>query len=105
MHEPDRRRRANTMEAIDQALHSLRQSGLVQRLNRQRRLRSLKQRIAASQPLKVVIGAGPTTFAGWIETERDLLNITSAEDWRRLFQPASIDRLLAEHVWEHLSPW
>ena len=66
-------------------------------------LSRLRRLIAAMDPLKVVIGSGPTSFRGWIETDRDSLDITSPADWRRLFKPATIDRLLAEHVLEHLS--
>lgn len=68
-----------------------------------RRRRSLLQRgIASLRPLNIVIGAGPTKFDGWLETDREVLDITSADNWRSLFKPASIDRILAEHVFEHL---
>jgi predicted SAM-dependent methyltransferase len=90
------------MNVFRYAPHSLKQTILYRRLSSQRRLRRLQKEIAISRPLNVVIGAGPTKFNGWLETDKDLLNITSPDDWRRLFKPASIDRLLAEHVWEHL---
>ena len=35
--------------------------------------------------------------------DRAILDVTSPDDWRNLFEPNSIDRLLAEHVLEHLS--
>jgi predicted SAM-dependent methyltransferase len=54
-------------------------------------------------PLKVVIGAGHSQLEGWLLTDKKILDITRPGSWRRLFSPASIDCLLAEHVLEHLS--
>ncbi|SDR93603.1 Predicted SAM-depedendent methyltransferase [Paenibacillaceae bacterium GAS479] len=53
--------------------------------------------------MKVVIGAGLTKFEGWISTQEDEFNLLSLESWNELSEPASIDALLAEHVWEHLT--
>ena len=53
--------------------------------------------------MKVVIGAGQTTFDGWVSTQEDELNLLSLESWNKLSEPESIDALLAEHVWEHLT--
>jgi len=75
---------------------------ITNRLGWQWRIRRLKKLIAVTQPLNVIMGAGPTKFEGWLETDRDILNIARPEDWRGLFSPASIDRLLSEHVFEHL---
>ncbi|PID57832.1 hypothetical protein CSB45_06320 [candidate division KSB3 bacterium] len=68
-------------------------------IQRQRLHRHLK----SADPLKVIVGAASSSYEGWYATDRDLLDIRSASDWKRLFRPASIDRLLAEHVLEHLS--
>jgi predicted SAM-dependent methyltransferase len=76
---------------------------LYRRLSRQRHVRGLRKRIAVAKPLNVLIGAGSTSFRGWIPTDRTVLDISSPNDWRRLFKPGSIDRLLAEHVFEHLT--
>jgi predicted SAM-dependent methyltransferase len=65
--------------------------------------RALRQEMQAACPLKVVLGAGETRFDGWFNTDTDILNITAPADWIALFAPGSIDRLLAEHVFEHLS--
>jgi len=59
--------------------------------------------MAGVSPLNVIIGSGEVAIPGWFETDMAVLDITSRSDWRRLFKPASIDRLLAEHVLEHLS--
>lgn len=50
-----------------------------------------------------MLGAGPITFDGWFQTDKELLDVTSPEDWSILFKPESIDYLLSEHMLEHLS--
>lgn len=72
-------------------------------MRRQQELRRLQQQIRSTEPLNVVLGSGGTQFEGWIMTDADVLDVTSARDWERLFRPDSIDRLLSEHVFEHLS--
>ncbi len=66
-------------------------------------IEKLRRAIASAAPLNVVIGGGQTSFAGWIFTDRDFLDITNPNEWSILFQPNSIDRILCEHVLEHLS--
>lgn len=53
--------------------------------------------------MKMIIGAGQTKFEGWIPTQEDELNLLTIEDWEKLFSIESIDAILAEHVWEHLT--
>ena len=57
----------------------------------------------AGQPVKIIIGAGQTHFPGWIATDIPAFDIRRPPHWRRLFPPASINNLLAEHVFEHLT--
>ncbi|MCA0970924.1 methyltransferase domain-containing protein [Halobacillus litoralis] len=53
---------------------------------------------------RVVIGAGEhSNNPGWIETQESELNLLKKEDWNRRFDEGSIDAVLAEHVWEHLT--
>jgi predicted SAM-dependent methyltransferase len=73
------------------------------RVRREYGLSRLRRQIRAASPLNVVIGGGERDYAGWIKTDRDLLDITRPLDWQALFRPDSIDRLLCEHVLEHLS--
>jgi len=73
------------------------------RLRRANDVRKLREKIQSTRPLKVVIGSGGTSFDGWITTDVHLLDITNQRDWQQLFKPGSIDRLLSEHVLEHLS--
>jgi predicted SAM-dependent methyltransferase len=58
----------------------------------------------STENIKVVIGSGGTNLDGWISTDKDNLNILVEDDWSRYFNKNSLDALLAEHVWEHLTP-
>lgn len=61
-------------------------------------------RRALSRPCRVILGAGGISNPeGWIPTEKDALNLLIPDNWQACFRPASIDALLAEHVWEHLT--
>lgn len=53
--------------------------------------------------VRVIIGAGPQRIEGWLATDIDRLDIVKESSWGRLFEPNGIDRILAEHVLEHLS--
>jgi YD repeat-containing protein len=64
--------------------------------------RSLRKRLLA-QPRRVVIGASGVFEHGWIATDSHELNLLRPASWETYFEPASIDALLAEHVWEHLT--
>lgn len=64
-----------------------------------RRLRAL-----ATQPCrKIVIGSSGTAFDGWVSTDRQVLDLTSEGTWSEYFPTDSLDAILAEHVWEHLT--
>jgi predicted SAM-dependent methyltransferase len=67
--------------------------------------RRLRRRLAASpNQRRIVLGASGQYAPGWIPTEIEFLNLLRPGDWERFFQPDSIDAMLAEHVWEHLTP-
>jgi predicted SAM-dependent methyltransferase len=66
---------------------------------RARRLR----RDLMQEPRRVVIGASGVFEPGWVPTDSDQLNLLRPESWLEFVQPGSIDVLLAEHVWEHLT--
>ena len=55
-------------------------------------------------PRRIVLGASAMHDQGWIPTDIEYLNLLCAPDWERFFAPGSLDALLAEHVWEHLTP-
>jgi len=75
----------------------------LRRLERRRRVRALRAEMLGADPLNVSIGAGTFDPSGWFATDLYLLDITSPRDWRGLFEANSIDRLMAEHVLEHLT--
>lgn len=53
--------------------------------------------------MRVILGAGQTNYEGWITTQEGDLNLLSISDWDKLFSIESVDAMLAEHVWEHLT--
>jgi predicted SAM-dependent methyltransferase len=63
-----------------------------------------RRRLAAAPVKRLVIGASSKHDRGWIPTERDYLDLCRPEQWEQMLAPASLDALLAEHVWEHLTP-
>jgi predicted SAM-dependent methyltransferase len=85
------------------APQSLRESGLYKQLSRKRRVWNLRKQVSSAKPLKVVLGAGPTHFPGWLQTDKEILDVTNPSDWSALFDPESIDWLLSEHMLEHLT--
>jgi predicted SAM-dependent methyltransferase len=56
-----------------------------------------------ARPLRIIVGAGGTSYQGWISTQIEFLNLLTPNHWERYFTPDSIDAILAEHVWEHLT--
>ncbi|MGE6753822.1 class I SAM-dependent methyltransferase [Rossellomorea sp. NPDC071047] len=57
-----------------------------------------------SNEIKIVIGAGEyVNNPGWIHTQEEDLNLLDESTWENKFHESSVDALLAEHVWEHLT--
>lgn len=73
-------------------------------LRRARGARRLSRAIKSGAPLKIVVGGGGVVPAGWIETDIEYLSLLRRADWIRFFRSNTIEAILAEHVWEHLSP-
>lgn len=71
----------------------------VKRLHGVYRLRNLRD----IRPLRLVIGASGVHDEGWIHTDIEYLNLLDERDWEVYFQKNSVDAILAEHVWEHLT--
>lgn len=61
------------------------------------------RRAAQKHPIRIVIGASNIYEEGWIPTEVQYLNLLLPKHWKRIFKKGSVDAMLAEHVWEHLS--
>lgn len=58
----------------------------------------------AQEGLKVVIGAGEyNNNPGWMQTQETDLNLLNRKNWEEKFVPHSLEAILAEHVWEHLT--
>lgn len=82
---------------------SVKHSSLYKQLMRKRQLWRLRKEISTASPLRVMLGAGPIEAPGWLQTDKEILDVTSPNDWSALFEPGSIDSLLSEHMLEHLS--
>jgi predicted SAM-dependent methyltransferase len=67
-------------------------------------IRRLKRGIAANPSPQIVVGSSGVFTLGWIPTEIDYLNLLHPSDWKRFFRPDTVGAILAEHVWEHLTP-
>jgi len=63
----------------------------------------LRRRLAATPHKKLVIGSAGKYDSGWIPTDVDYFNLLKPADWARCLQPSSVEAILAEHVWEHLT--
>lgn len=55
------------------------------------------------EKLRVAIGVASESQSGWLALTQSDLDITNVENWLRYFKPGTIDNILAEHVWEHLT--
>ena len=71
-------------------------------LKRHRRQHSISQE-AKKRPCRIVIGASGVVPNGWCHTEIDDVNLLDESTWVRFFENESIDAILAEHVWEHIT--
>lgn len=62
-----------------------------------------KRQVRRSNPLKIIVGAGGNHYKGWVSSEINTLNLLKINDWQKYFKAVSINAILAEHVWEHLT--
>lgn len=53
--------------------------------------------------MKIIIGAGATSYDGWINTQESELNLLDRRDFERMFSRKKPTAFLAEHVWEHMT--
>ena len=60
--------------------------------------------IKTKEAIKIVIGAGEhSNNPDRIQTQEAELNLLNEDHWKSRFKVNSIDAILAEHVWEHLT--
>lgn len=84
---------------------------ILRRARRRAALRAERRRIREAvdqarqrgDPVKVILGAGDKAQVAWVATDIPAFNVLQAGHWQGLFPPRSINRLLAEHVFEHLT--
>lgn len=53
--------------------------------------------------MRIILGAGKTTYDRWISTQENELNLLNTEDFARMFASEKPTAFLAEHVWEHMT--
>lgn len=59
--------------------------------------------LGSSEEVNLVVGAGHTKFKGWFSTDKVTLDITNENQFKKYFSEKKINKILAEHVLEHLS--
>lgn len=64
----------------------------------------LRRQVKNVAPLRIVIGSSGVYEQGWIPTNIEYLNLLDESHWQRALSEDSVDAILAEHVWEHLTP-
>jgi predicted SAM-dependent methyltransferase len=77
---------------------------LLRNRNRQLVQKRKLERLSLQSVKKIIVGSEGTHFEGWVTTEQDVLNLVFESDWDNYFKKNSLDAILAEHVWEHLTP-
>jgi predicted SAM-dependent methyltransferase len=68
----------------------------------QKTIISIKLLLFKKKKLNVGSG-GINKYKSWIATDIDILDITSKNNWLKLFKKNKFDNIMAEHVWEHLN--
>ena len=53
--------------------------------------------------INLIIGAGPTKYKGWFPTDIVTLDVTNKNHFKKYFKKKKINKILAEHVLEHLT--
>ena len=55
------------------------------------------------EEINLVVGAGLSNFKGWFSTDISTLDITKESDFKKYFAKRKFNKVLAEHVFEHLT--
>jgi O-antigen/teichoic acid export membrane protein/predicted SAM-dependent methyltransferase len=63
----------------------------------------IKALIKSDKEIRLNIGAALDRYNGWVSTDITTLDITKESEWQYYFNENSIDSILAEHVFEHLT--
>ena len=62
----------------------------------------LKTQVFWAKEVNLIVGAGGTSYPNWIPAEKDCLDISKKDDFDKVLGRRKINKLLAEHVLEHL---
>ncbi|MBX3103245.1 MAG: methyltransferase domain-containing protein [Bacteroidetes bacterium] len=54
-------------------------------------------------PLNIIIGAMNSQYPGWVSTNWNELDMTKGHQWKRYFSEKKCDKIMLEHVLEHIS--
>ncbi len=57
----------------------------------------------STAPYKLVVGSSGIQDKGWIGSDIFGLNILKEDNWRFYFKEDSLQNIMGEHVWEHLT--
>jgi predicted SAM-dependent methyltransferase len=69
------------------------------------RRQSIRIPVAAGRAIKIIVGAAMTHQKGWYSTNEQWLDITCEAHWQEVFKGKPLlSHVLAEHVFEHLTP-
>jgi len=53
--------------------------------------------------INIIVGSSQTKYEGWFSTEQYFLDISKEDHFRRILNGRKINKILAEHVLEHLT--
>jgi len=59
--------------------------------------------LTTSSDIKIIVGAGPTKYDSWFSTDIATLDVTNENHFKKYFKKKKINKILAEHVLEHLT--
>jgi predicted SAM-dependent methyltransferase len=59
--------------------------------------------LLTADEINLVVGAGPTKYEGWFSTDIVTLDVTKEFDFKKYFVKKRINKVLAEHILEHLT--
>ena len=68
-----------------------------------RSARLLRRQIESNDRIRLALGSNSHCTDGWIAAGCDHFDLVDSASWSCFFQKSSVDAILAENVWEHLS--
>jgi predicted SAM-dependent methyltransferase len=59
--------------------------------------------LKTNKEINLIVGAGKTSYKNWFNTDISTLDVTNENDFKKYFEKKKINKILAEHVLEHLT--